>query len=98
MGYTGQMPWKETNAMQERVELIGKYLAQEESVSDLAREYGLSRKTVYKWIERFEHRGAGGLQELSRAPHHHPSAICESDGAIDCGVESKEAIMGSAQD
>src|SRR5437870_3572626 len=71
MGYTGQMPWKETNVMQERVELIGKYLGQEESVSDLAREYGLSRKTVYKWIERFEHRGAGGLQELSRAPHHH---------------------------
>ena len=85
MGYTGWMPWKETNAMEQRVEIIGKYLAREESVSGLAREYGLSRKTVYKWIERFEHRGAGGLEELSRAPH-------------DFGVESKEATVGSAQD
>ena len=78
MGYTGWMPWKETNAMEQRVEIIGKYLAREESVSELAREYGLSRKTVYKWIERFERGGVGGLEELSRAPHHHPSAISEA--------------------
>src|SRR6516165_4224208 len=77
MGYTWRMPWKETCAMRERTELIGKYLSGEESISGLARYYGLSRKTVYKWIDRFEERGPGGLQELSRAPHHHPNALSE---------------------
>lgn len=75
MGYSWRMPWKETCAMRERIELIGKYLTGEETISGLARYYGLSRKTVYKWIERFEGCGAGGLEERSRAPHHHPNGL-----------------------
>ena len=55
--------------------MIGRYLAQEETVSELAREYGVSRKTVYKWIERFEGHGVGGLEERSRAPHRQARAL-----------------------
>jgi putative transposase len=35
----------------------------------------VSRKTVYKWVERYEELGPAGLEDLSRAPHHHPRAI-----------------------
>lgn len=69
--------------MSQRVELIGKYLSQEECTAELARQYGLSRKTVYKWVRRYEQQGAAGLQERSRAPHKHPNALsAEMEGRI----------------
>jgi putative transposase len=75
MGYSQRMPWKETCAMNQRMELIEQYWEEEFSVSELAWEYGVSRKTVHKWINRFKQKGAAGLEELSRAPHHQPNAI-----------------------
>jgi putative transposase len=63
--------------MNERNGLIKDYLSGENSVSELARQYGVSRKTVHKWINRFKERGAVGLNELSRSPHHHPNALSQ---------------------
>jgi transposase InsO family protein len=63
--------------MKQRIELIERYLAAEDSISELARQYAVSRKTASKWIGRFEQHGRAGLQELSRAPHHHPNALSE---------------------
>ncbi len=71
------MPWKETCAMKERTELVERYLEGEDSVSELAREYGVSRKTAHKWISRFRQEGASGLEERSRAAHHHPNALSQ---------------------
>jgi transposase InsO family protein len=50
-----------------RTELMRR-LAQGERVSDLCREYGISRKTAYKFKARFESRGLSGLADESRAP------------------------------
>ena len=58
--------------------MVEKYLAEEDSISELARQYGISRKTAHKWIERFEQHGRGGLQDQSRAPHCHPNALSEA--------------------
>jgi transposase InsO family protein len=38
----------------------------------LCREFGISRKTGYKWIGRYLE---GGVADRSRAPHHHPRAV-----------------------
>ena len=35
----------------------------EESFAGLCRRFGISRKTGYKWVERFELKGAGGLDD-----------------------------------
>ena len=59
--------------MNERTILIGDYLSGEYSMAELARRRGVSRKTVYKWIERYEQGGAEGLTEHCRAAHHHPN-------------------------
>jgi len=78
MGYNnGFMPWKETEAMSERMEMVSQYMREGETVSELARWYGVSRKTVYKWIGRYEQEGLRGLEEQSRAPHEHPQAISQ---------------------
>jgi transposase InsO family protein len=68
------MPWKETSAMDQRVRLIGDYHGGQWSITDLSESYGISRKTIYKWIRRYEIDGAQGLEERSRAPLNHPNA------------------------
>jgi transposase InsO family protein len=72
------MPWKETSAMNERMMMIGEYLSRGYSLSELARRRGISRKTAYKWIERYEEAGSQGLEDQSRAPHHQVHGISEA--------------------
>jgi putative transposase len=69
------MPWKESSVMNERVRLINDYGTGEFGVGELAHQYSVSRKTVYKWIERYEENGWRGLEDQSRAPHHHPNGV-----------------------
>ena len=68
------LPWKETSVESERLQFIERHSAGEETVSELCRKFGISRKTGYKLIGRYEIHGEGGLLDQSRAPHHHPNA------------------------
>ena len=68
------MPWKETCAMKERLQLVSLYETGRYTVTELARHFTVSRKTAHKWLGRFAEGGILGLDERSRAPHRHPSA------------------------
>jgi transposase len=48
------MPWKETSPMEQREKFIADLRFGLFSVLELCARYGVSRKTGYKWIERFE--------------------------------------------
>ena len=37
-------------------------------MSDLCKEFGVSRKTAYKWCNRYKRFGEPGLKDLSKAP------------------------------
>ena len=71
------MPWKEHSPMDQRTEFALKALQQEQSFTDLCSDYGISRKTGYKWLERYKAQGYGGMSDRSRRPHHHPET-CSS--------------------
>lgn len=71
------MPWKETCVMDLKRQFIEDWRRGEHGVSDLARGYGISRKTAYKWIGRYREQGAAGLQVRSRAPHPCPHTVAE---------------------
>lgn len=58
--------------MKLRHEFVLKALEPRANISELAREHGISRKTAYKWLERFRERGVVGLEDLSRRPHSSP--------------------------
>jgi transposase len=75
------MPWHERNALDQRNEFIGEWLERERPITELSRIYGVSRKTAYKWLERFRESGRAGLADRSRAPHHSPQAIGEETAA-----------------
>ena len=69
------MPWKETCPIDERMKFMGLYLQHEWSMAALCREFGISRKTGYKLVRRCIEQGPAGLEDQSRAPHHHPNAV-----------------------
>jgi transposase InsO family protein len=65
------MPWSETVAMS-RVKFIADLGSELYGMSELCGKHGISRKTGYKWKERFTQEGAEGLKDRSRAPKHSP--------------------------
>jgi transposase InsO family protein len=71
------MPWKETEPMSERVKFIAAYLEHDEPFFGTCERFGISRKTGYKWVERYEGGGVAALEERSRAPHSHPHAVLD---------------------
>jgi transposase InsO family protein len=78
MGEEVPMPWEESSVMDERVSFIMVWREDEESVTELCRQHGISRKTGYKWIGRYQLLGWEGLKDASRAPHGHPNAVSEA--------------------
>ena len=46
-------------------------------MAELCGFFGVTRKTGYKWLERYETGGMEGLRDQSRAPHRHPNAVGE---------------------
>jgi transposase InsO family protein len=61
--------------MDERVLFVADYLRELYSFSELCARYRVSRKTGYKWIERYQQEGAEGLEERSRRPLGHPAQL-----------------------
>ena len=68
------MPWRETTPMHQRTLFIADHLRGTRSVTELCAEYGISRKTAYKWIDRYIRRGPSGLEDRSRRPRDTPTA------------------------
>ena len=60
--------------MDQRVQFIADYQRDVFDVADLARRFGISRKTAYKWINRYGATGPAGLVDRSRRPAHCPHA------------------------
>ena len=53
--------------------------ARTHSVSEAAREFSATRKTVHKWVKRFEAGGLKALEDESKAPHSCPHKLRELD-------------------
>lgn len=66
------MPWKEVKPMDQKIQLIADWQTKLFTITDLSQKYGIQRKTVYKWLGRYEIYGIDGLKEQSRAPNSHP--------------------------
>jgi len=64
--------------MHQRTLFIADHLRGTRSVTELCAEYGIARKTAYKWIDRYIRRGPAGLEDRSRRPHVVPNATAEA--------------------
>jgi len=68
------MPWKESSVMDERMRFVIR-LQDGENMASLCREFGISRKTGYKILERYEECGLDGLSDRSRRPHRYANQL-----------------------
>ena len=77
------MPWKVSGVVEERKQFVSEYESGEWTMTDLCRNYGISRPTGYALLRRYGARGASGLEECSRAPWRHPNQTPgEIEGAV----------------
>lgn len=63
------MPWKECTAMCERRELVELVRQGTVTICAMSQRFGVSRKTIYKWLGRYKRQGTPGLGDQSRRPH-----------------------------
>lgn len=74
--------------MEQREAFVMSYIAKKASTAELCRRFGISRKTGYKWIQRFLDGGMPGLLDRSRAPLSHPHSV--DDAAVDAILTLKK--------
>lgn len=70
--------------MDQRVACVADWLRHEWTMTELAERYAISRKTGYKWLDRYETDPEYGLAERSRAPKAHGRAM---------GGAEREAVL-----
>jgi putative transposase len=68
------MPWRETSPVEQRLEFVREFETELFTMTELAAQYGISRKTGYKWLDRYDAAGALGLCDYSRRPRASPHA------------------------
>jgi putative transposase len=74
------MPWRESSPMDQRLQLVREYRGGLFTMTELAEQYGISRKTGYKWVDRFDKAGDDltALADRSRRPHEQPRATADA--------------------
>src|SRR3989449_68335 len=68
------MPWRETAAMDERLQFVQDVHRPGWSIAELCRRYEVSRKTGYKWLRAYERGGPAALADGSHRPQTSPQA------------------------
>ena len=68
------MPWKVSSAMEERLRFVARLL-DGEAMSDVCRQFGISRKAGYKIYNRYKEHGLEALTDRSRRPYRHANQL-----------------------
>ncbi len=68
-----RMPWHETNPVNERLKFVAAHQTGHLTMTRLCEQFGISRRTGYKILARYEESGPEGLRDRSRAPMEHPN-------------------------
>lgn len=71
------MPWKVRCSVDLKMEFVIRSSRKEKPFGALCEEYGISRKTGYKWKKRYQAQGLSGLEEHSRKPRNSPNQLTE---------------------
>jgi len=67
--FLAYMPWKTNSDREQRWGFVQLAMRAKMCLAELCRRSGISRKTAYKWIARFEERGRRGLRDEARSAH-----------------------------
>lgn len=82
------MPWRESNVKEERLRFVVLASRKEKRMTELCREFGITRPTGYTWLKRYSAGGSTGVAERSRRPQQSPKQTSS---------EKEEAVVALRQ-
>lgn len=89
------MPWQQADPVNERLKFVVAAQDGPFSITELCRRFGISRKTGYKLLARYESDGPEGMRDRSRAPASHPNRTSVEFEAAVLRVRKVHATWGS---
>src|SRR5215475_5683169 len=88
------MPWKASSVMEERLRFVGRLL-DGESMSDVCREFGISRKTGYKIYSRYKEHGLFALTDRSRRPVRYANQLPQQVESLIVNLKREKPHWGA---
>ncbi|MDF1631049.1 IS481 family transposase [Mycoplana sp. MJR14] len=88
------MPWRESSVMEERLRFVARLL-EGESMSDVCRSFGISRKTGYKIFNRYKDDGLEALTDRSRRPVRYANQLPEPVEAMIVSAKKNKPHWGA---
>src|SRR5678815_2527607 len=88
------MPWKECSVMDERLRFVARLL-DGESMSEVCREFGISRKTGYKIFNRYKESGLEALTDRSRRPVRYANQLPEQIESLIVRLKQEKPHWGA---
>jgi transposase len=76
------MPWKKVTSMDAITRFVMQAQSDRFTITELCEQFGISRKTGYKHLERYAESGLKGLAERSHRPHRFPQITDEAVEAL----------------
>lgn len=89
------MPWQEITVMSQRLEFVTLVQKEGANKARLCRRFGISRKTGYKWLHRFQEGGVEALADRSRRPNLSPGHTSHRVENAILRVRDKHAVWGA---
>jgi putative transposase len=83
-----RVPWNESCLVKERMSFLTQVNESDESFAALCRQYGISRKTGYKWVNRFEQEQDKSLLNRHPLAASHPCRV--PDVVVDAIVAARK--------
>lgn len=81
--------------MSQRVEFCILASKSGSNISDLCQRFNITRRTGYKWLERYHDKGILGLENKSRRPDHFPNQTCKEIDQYVVGLRKEDPEWGA---
>jgi transposase len=88
------MPWKANSVMEERLRFVARLL-DGEAMTDVCREFGVSRKTGYKILDRYKAHGLEALSDRSRRPVRYANQLPEQIEGLIVRLKAEKPHWGA---
>src|SRR5437899_1367857 len=88
------MPWKASSVMEERLRFVARLL-DGETMTDVCRDFGVSRKTGYKIFDRYKAHGLEALSDRSRRPVRYANQLPEQVESLIVRLKAEKPHWGA---
>jgi transposase InsO family protein len=88
------MPWRASSVMEERLRFVARLL-DGEAMTDVCREFGISRKTGYKIFDRYKQQGLKALSDRSRRPVRYANQLPDQIETLIVQLKAEKPYWGA---